>query len=271
MNRSITKILTLTVISVVLTACGVQQVNDKLDKLPRMKTNDLVDVLDSISLLKPEHFYSKISTDFSDGHVSYSFKTSLRVRRDSAINAFITYANIPMITAMITPDTLTIVNRREKCYIQENMEYLKSILGVEFKQRNLEEIFLGQPIDWNKDEKYFQIHDPYNYIISSHKKRQIKKADKKDDYDEIILLYYLDNKAQNLNKIVIENPIDTTHIEVNYKKRQMVDSLNVPELVDVLITTPRDTINIAMDYNKTKVNQRKKLYLAIPDDYEECQ
>lgn len=271
MNRSITNILTLSFIAFLLVACGVQQVNDKEEKLPRVKTNDLVDILDSLSFLKPEHFYSKISTDFSDGHVSYSFKTSLRVRRDSAINAFITYANIPVFTAMVTPDTLTVVNRREKCYIQEDMNYLKSVLGVEFKQRNLEEIFLGLPVDWNRDEKYFQINHPNYYIISSHKKRQIKKADKREDYDEIILLYYLDKQAENLSKIVIENPIDTTHIEVNYKEREMIDGLLVPELVDVFITTPRDTISIDMEYNKTKVNERKKLYLAIPDSYEECQ
>lgn len=271
MNLSITKILLYSISVFILTACGVKKADVKLEKLPRVKTNILVDRLDSLSSSKPEHFYSKISTSYRSSNASYNFKTSLRIRKDSAINAYVTYANFLIATTMITPETLTIVNRRQKCYIQENMKYLKRNFGVDFEQENLEELLLGMPVDWDKNEKYFQLHDPYNYIISSHRKRQLKKADKKDDYDDIILLYYFDKQAKNLEKIIIESPIDTTQVNIHYKERRVIDNVSVPELIDVNITTPRDTIGIEMEYNKTKVNQRKKLYLAIPDDYEECQ
>ena len=86
------------------------------DKLPKIKDKELVDRLDSLSKIEPRTFYSKLDINYKDSTTDISFKTSLKIVADSAVSAIITYARIPIVTAMVTKDTITVVNKREKCY-----------------------------------------------------------------------------------------------------------------------------------------------------------
>lgn len=244
---------------------------EKAEKLDKVKEMVLIEKLDSLSKLKPEHFYTKISAKYADSQYKISFKTSVRMRADSAMHALITFARIPIYNSMVTPDTLTIVDRRNNCYIQENMGYLKETFDVDFQHQNLEEVILGMPLGWDSEEEYYQIKDPYNYIISSHNKRRLKKVKKdKDDSGDVFIRYYLSNNQNELERVIIDSPSDTTTIDVRYFQREMIDGYNVPVDGDVKIYTPRDTINIEMKYTKTSVNDPRVLYLAIPEKYERC-
>ena len=155
-------------------------------KLERKKTNELVFFLDSISEKKPSFLYSKIATEYSDTNQNVRFKTSLRMVKDSAINLLFTYAKFPVANAIISTDSLTIVNKRVKCFIHQDLSYIKASFGVDFVYPNLEEVFLGLPLDFDIEQKYFQIHQPNYYVISSHRKNKMKRGEKKDKEDLFI-------------------------------------------------------------------------------------
>src|SRR5690606_32193689 len=115
---------------------------------------------------------------FSDTNRRIGFKTSIRSIRDSIINPMITYAGIPIVNSIIRRDSLLISNRKDKCAIRTTMNYIKESFGVDFDYRNIEELLLGLPVAYDTTQKYFQINDPYNYVVSSHRKRIIKKENK---------------------------------------------------------------------------------------------
>lgn len=171
---------------------------------------------------------------------------------------------------MVTPDTLTIVDKRNNCYIKEDMGYMKNTFDVDFQHHNIEELLLGLPVGWDPDEEYYQIKDPYNYIISSHNKRNLKKSSK-DTTGSVYIRYYLNEALDNVKRIIIDSPADTTTIDINYFSRELIDGYSVPNEADVTVKTPRDTIYVDMRYTKTTVNEPRVLYLAIPDKYERCQ
>ncbi|MDX1650922.1 MAG: DUF4292 domain-containing protein [Brumimicrobium sp.] len=255
----------------VLVSCGSRKGEaEEAKKLPKIKEAVLISRLDSLSKMRPEHFYTKLDSKYTDKDYNISFKTSIRMRRDSALHALITYARIPIYNTMVTPDTLTIVDKRNDCYIKENMSYLKNTFDVDFQHSNIEELILGMPIGWDSDEDYYQIKDPYNYIVSSHNKRKLRKSDK-DLSGDVYIKYYLGKNAKELRKVIIESPVDTTTIEVNYFTRETVEGFSVPLSGSITIQTPRDTIMIGIDYNKTTVNDPRVLYLAIPNKYERCE
>lgn len=258
-----------------LASCAKKLTEVEKEKLPRKKTQDLLEVMDSLSHRKPGFFYTKISTDFADTNRSISFKTSIRMVKDSAINTLITYAKIPMINSIITTDTVTVVNKRDKCYIIQSLSYIKENFGIDFNYRNLEELILGMPLDYDTTQKYFQINDPYNYTISSHKKRDIKKLERLDRHEpekeDIIIKYYLSDDARGLKGMYIESPTDSTTIKVDYLTREMVQNYNIPKLVNIVITSPRNQMRIAMDYDKAEIDQPQPLFLVIPEGYEKCE
>jgi len=239
------------------------------ERVQKRKEKELVAVLDSLSLVKPKTFYSKLSVDFKDSKTNISFKTSLKIVTDSAVNAIITYAKIPIVTAMITTDSIIVVNKKDKCFERETLSYIKEKFGVDFTYQNIEELFLGRPLDYNVDQKYFVDHNPYNYSISSHKKRERKRLDRKPKED-IVINYILTKDAKELQKTTIISPSDSTEISVEYISRKLVKEIMVPYEVHINIKTPRNTMFIKLNYEKPEIDEPQELIIVIPEKYGKC-
>lgn len=263
-----TKLIALTAI-LIFASCA-KKITEGPEKLPRVKEKDLMEALDSISLRKPAFFYSKLDTKFDDGDRKISFKTSIRLKVDSAMNALITYAKIPMVNAMVTNDTVTITNKRDKCYILEDLNFFKNNFGIDFKYRNIEEIILGLPLDYNIEDKYFQMHDPFNYIVSSHRKRDIKRTEKGKIEGDILIKYYLSKDLKSVKRLEIESVEDSTNVVIDYVTRQLEKDYLLPALMKVSIQSPKKNMYIEMEYEKVEVNEPKELFIVIPESYEKC-
>lgn len=265
-----------TLLLIILSSCAQKIVLLNPDKLERKKTQELVDAMDEMILHRPDYFYSRISTKFKDTTQNVSFKTSLKIKKDSAVSAFISFAAIPIIQSIVTKDTLTVVDKRNKCFRKADLSLIKSTFGFAFEYANVEELLLGLPLAYDTNQRYFQINDPFNYIISSHRKRQIKKNDKgkltdKIKDDEIIIKYYLSDDISRIKKLVIDSPSDSTKLEINYVTSEIVNSFNVPKNVEIQVITPRNKINLKLDYEKTEVNEPQSLLLVIPKTYGICE
>jgi hypothetical protein len=269
------------------------------EKVARRKTTELVAAMDSLSQLRPKFFYTKIKCDYSDTNQNLNFRTSIRMVKDSVVNALITYASIPIVNSLIRPDSVIITNRREKCIIRQNMSYIKDQFGISFDYRNIEEIFLGLPVGFDTTQKYFQIHDPFNYILSSHKKREIKRESRnkpdrdkpdrdrnndkpdrprredrnndEDDEDEVILKYYLSNDIRSLKRIFIDSPNDSTTIDIQYLSRDSIGTYMIPNEVQIEIVTPRNKVVMSMDYDKSEVDVPQEIHFVIPEEYGVCE
>ncbi len=274
---------------VTLGSCARRPVADKPIKLEKRKTSELIHVMDSLSGVRPNSFYTKIKCHFSDTNRRISFKTSIRAVRDSVINPIITYAGIPIVNSLIRRDSLFISNRKDKCAIRTTMNYMKESFGVDFDFRNIEELLLGLPVAYDTTQKYFQINDPYNYIISSHRKRVIRKENKnkhdkdnnlilrkdrngneEDDGDNVMIRYFIHPSLKSISRLVIDSPEDTTHISVDYIDRDTVDTYLLPKEVIIDIVTARNHIVLTMDYDKTEINTPQEIYFVIPEEYGNC-
>jgi hypothetical protein len=275
-------------ILIVLGSCARRPVaDDKPIKLEKRKLVELVRVMDSLTVLRPASFYTKIKCHFSDTNRRISFKTSIRCIRDSIINPMITYAGIPLVNSIIRPDSLIISNRKDKCAIRSNMNFIKESFGVDFDYKNVEELLLGLPVAYDTTQRYFMINDPYNYIISSHRKRVIRREtrnrqhdrdgnllqrDRMDnnEADNVLIRYYIDPSLKSIKRLVIDSPDDTTHITIDYLNRDTVDTYLLPKEVVIDIVTARNHIVLTMDYDKTEINTPQEIYFVIPEEYGEC-
>lgn len=90
-----------------------------LVKVERKRTADLITMLDSLSKTKPKTFYAKIATSYKDTNQEVSFKTSVRIIKDSAITAMITYAGIPLVNSIITKDSLQFTNKKKNASLKQ--------------------------------------------------------------------------------------------------------------------------------------------------------
>ncbi len=247
-------------------AIGIQSCARKLtegqDKLPKVKEEELVAALDSISKSVPQFLSTKIDTKYTDNKQNISFKTSLKIQKDTAVNALITYAGIPIITAMITTDSVKISNKKEKCYILEDLNFFKNRFGVDFSYLNLEELLLGRPLDFNPEQEYYLIPDPYNYVLSTQKKME--------DEGRVLISYYLSPDLKQLKKVEITSFKDEVTISVNYPEYMAGDVFSSPKIITAEIKTPKNQILLSMTYDKVELNVPKEMIIVIPDSYEKC-
>ncbi len=259
--------LTLIVLLSVVSAC-VNRAGDG-DKLPRVKDDALADVLDSLSSQEFSSFYSKISTDYQDTSRKISFKTSLRLVRDSALMVSVKYSVIPVMSAVITPDSLKMANKRDKCYILQSQRYFKETFGVNFSYRDIENIMMGMPVKFDRNAEYYRVKDPYNYWLSSHKKKDVEHVNINSER-EVVVYYKIASDLRNLDAMRIVSPADSTSVMINYKSRQLVDGFLVPHIVKVAVMTPKQELIIELEYKKVRINQSEELYFVIPESYGAC-
>ncbi|MDP4595756.1 MAG: DUF4292 domain-containing protein [Crocinitomicaceae bacterium] len=260
-----------------LSACKTQALvaeQSDLEKLPKLKDKELIDRIDSLSHIEPKTFYSKLALSYQDlskpaDESEISVKTSIKIVSDSAVSAIITYARIPVVTALVTQDTLSVVNKRDRCYTVASLDYLKELFGVDFSYENIEEIIYGKPLDYQITQKYFVDNDPFQYSISTHKKHDRKRPDRKQR-DDLMIQYHLTNDAKGLKQTRIWSLEDATEVSVVYLERQQLNGFDLPLKVEINIRTPKKTLLLTLLYERVEVNEPQELIIVIPESYEKC-
>jgi len=252
-------------------SCAKKTIQDVVssENPPKIKDKVLIAVVDSLSKIKTETFYTKLNVEYKDTTRDLSFKTSVKNVTDSALNAIITYARIPIVTAMITKDSVSIVNKNDKCYTRASLSYLKENFGIDFNYRNIEELILGKPIDYSEEQKYFVLNNPYKYVISSQRKKTRGRPERKGKGD-ILIFYTLNDQATQIQAISLESPSDSTNIIIDYNSWQVINGIQVPLKAEIYIAMPQNKIHLHLEYEKVEINEPQELVIIIPESYEKC-
>ena len=252
----------------VLVSCATRRPNE-LVKLPKTTTIQLRQSMDSIAGITFDSFYAKIATKYSDSAQNVSFKTSVRMQKDSVVHSLITYARIPVYSSLLTKDSIILMDKREKCVVSESLNYLKEKFAIDVAFKNVEEMIFGGPVAFEKAKKYFRVNDPFSYTLCSHRKREIKKNERKEQR-EILNYYSLSEDLKSLKHQKIESPEDSTVIFIDYNSRQLIEGILMPKIVEVTIITPKQEIKVLLDYKKIRINENETIHFVVPESYEEC-
>lgn len=239
-------------------------------KLENKDIEELVAALTEMHVSDISTFYTKASTNYTDSSRNVNFKTSIRSIQDSIVNVDIKYSAIPLVNAVVTVDSLKVVNRRDKCWILNSISALKEQFGMEFSLDDLEDLLLGRPLNFDPVVEYHQLEDDNFYVLSSHSKKEIKKI-AKDKEEALVIRYFISPDLQQLKRVIVESTKDEAIIVVEYKGYELVGKTLLPIglKVDIKIGS-RAPMYFEMDYSKTRINEKEDIYFVIPDGYENC-
>ena len=237
----------------------------------KIKDRVLAKILDSLSTLKPRYFYTKIKIDYKDNTTDVSFKTSLKIVSDSAINAIVTKIGIPIANGLITTDSAKILNIHQKCLINSSWDNFRDLLNIEIDYFNLENILLGRPLTDAFNQKYFVEKEEYEALTESSKKvsdttlsvATIPKS-------KLLLNYILQDNLKDLAETRIFSTDDSTDIRIQYLSREIVSGFNLPNKVMISLSKSKYNLVIKLEYDKTTVNEKIEIIFLIPEKYEVC-
>lgn len=250
-----------------LASCKTPKDADVSDQGP-VASEELVNALDSLSGTSFESYYSKIATSYKDSSRSVSFKTSTWMIADSASNFLITFAKFPVVSALVTKDSLTVVNRREKCFQFSTLDALSAQFGTELSLDNLQDIILGIPTNFDREKTYYQT-DENSLTLCSHGRKDIEQV-RLEGSNEMITYYTLNESLTELEQMTLVSFKDTTEINLTYNSREIFDGFNSPTSATVNITSPSQNILVELGYTKIRANQGEEIQFIIPESYGEC-
>ncbi|MBK7130067.1 MAG: DUF4292 domain-containing protein [Crocinitomicaceae bacterium] len=267
--NSIHYIYTLTAaVSFLLLSCKTKADSGN-EPMKRLNDKELLEHLDSINIIPFEFFYSKIGIDFTSSVRSNSFKATVKMKIDSAFSGTLSVGPVIGATYLVATDSIFFTDKMKSCYFKEDFKYLSMIFGTEIAYNFFQDLILGLPVGYDEDLKYNIKHTRDFYILSSYKKRELKKPDDKEE-DNIFVQYYINTATRNLDKISIQVPSDTVDIDIDYMNRVNYDNFMLPELTKIRLVHPRDSIFVNMDYGSVKLNERKEIGINIPESYVKC-
>lgn len=228
------------------------------------------------SILKTEFDYTWLRTKGSaivnfQGNKN-TVKVNFRIRKDSAIWTSISKSTIPILSALMSEDSLKFLKKigGKQYYLGEYKE-INSLLNLDFNYLLLQDFVSGTPIMFDYEGKYKSKIEDGMYLLSSDKSKKIEKLLKKGKGNRKHTLFYrcwIEPSNFKCSKVEINFLSDSSYLEVNYSDWIDVNGHDFPEKSSIYFTTPYDTLSLQIKYsNKVKINEPQQMLFKINDNY----
>ncbi|MBL4594558.1 MAG: DUF4292 domain-containing protein [Flavobacteriales bacterium] len=224
--------LTIFVIGVFLFSCKVQEKDNVKIKIKSRSSKFLV------KKLKQNEFEfntisAKAAISIDDGKKKTSFKTHLRIRKDSAIWMSITpLLGIEMARVLITKDSVKFLNRADKEYFIGDFGYLNKLFGTDIDYQMLEALLIGNSLDFEENEKVHSRVDRKKtlYFLSTEKKRKVKKELEKDKEKirKEAQVLWLDPITFKIKELLISSPETGRSLMGSYSDYREIETQLIP-------------------------------------------
>lgn len=243
----------------------------------------------------------KANITLSNGKQKLSFKASIRMKKDSAIWSSMTLMGIAGAKTLITPDSLKIVNYREKNYMLEPYSRLEEYINSDILTlENLQKLMLGDWLYMASVEKYRLKYNDTNYVVSTISERRlendwvekkIEKLERKTErleernpekaqevlekkqerkpkkYEGLaieIMVDPFDMKVRNM--LVIDYFFEST-LNTTYSNFKLVGDKKVPHKVDITVDGKK-YLKVEIEYYKISLDENISIPFSIPSKYE---
>lgn len=268
MNRSLITFLIL--ITLVFSACKTQK-NAKRKDLKVNKTEYL------FQQLKQEEFQfdylsAKANVKVIQDDKKNSFKANIRVKKDSLIWISISALRIEMARVMISRDSVKVINRIEKNYFAGDYEYINRRFNLELEFDLIQSILVGNPINFEPDEKVKLSIDKEKYYLGNLKKRKAKKADDKPQKierqkDEVISLW-VDQKTFKIRNFLFSDLTANRFITGQYDEFMPVGNQLLPHDLSFEFKSEKPA-KVELEYSKVSLEGPLKFSFNISSKYEQ--
>jgi len=223
--------------------------------------------------LKYEWFSAKVSTKITFKDEKHSLKASLKIRKDSAIWVSLKYMSAPIANVILTPDSIKMINKRQKYYLQQSFAYFHNNISSNVDFFMLQDLLTGNAVGFDSQEKYKSFPDSLSHVLSTHGKRQLKKMElgewkPKKEEKKHVTRYWLPENDFKINRIMINDLSDTASVDINYIKFDGKENNKYPEHSNIIIQNIQEILQLELKYAKQKINVPERMPFNVPDSYE---
>ena len=259
------------------TACKSKKITRETEVLPPVeeaKSDFKICNVDSLydkikeADLRINTFSAKVNAETDINNQGNSFTANLRVKVDSAIWMSISPAlGIEVARVFITRDSLKFTNRINGTYFKGDYRYLNSLLQIELNFSMIQSILLGNIYLHYAKDKYNCDNENSNLILSSLKKRQIKREEDINIPQVLTQELFYSKEQQKISFMNLQDYRPQRRFAVNYDAFVEIENQKLPTSI-VVKANAEKSLMIKLEYSKINFNKELNLPFSIPPSYE---
>ena len=197
--------------------------------------------------------FNNLATKFNvkvKGDNNIGLKGQLRMQNDSVIWVSVSLKlGIEMVRVMITEDSVKFINRTEKTYLAESIDDFKSQLPSEATISFLQDVLVGNDIQFNDNEKFKASIEDNSYKLESEKNT-----------------FWVTPKTFKVKRQQPTANGQQPTVIINYDNFQEINGKLLPTKI-ILDTNDEFDINIEIDYTEVKVGEKLEFPFNISKKY----
>ena len=212
-----------------------------------------------------ENLKAKINTKFkSREKQNLTFGTFIKMHKDSVIHATISVLGIPVVVALITPDTLKFLNKRDQKYFEGDFSYVSQLLKTEITFGQIQDLLIGNPIRMDSNTNHYLIQENEEVYVSSLSQNDLNIKKSNGDWQ----VKFWINKLFKAGKTFVFNDSTNTRIEIFQADYKKINGKLFPNRTKAEIITAKDSISIHLNYQRVKINTDIEYEYSVPSHYE---
>jgi hypothetical protein len=261
-------------LALVLFSCKIQEKEKVKVKIKARSSKFLVNKLKT-NEFKFETISAKASITVLDtSNKKTSFKTHLRIRKDSVIWMSITAIGLEAARVVITEDSIKFIDRMKKQYFLGDFKYINKLLGTELDYQMLEALLIGNSLDFNEKEKLHARVDRKKalYYLSTEKKRKIKKEreKEKEKIKKDAQVLWLDPISFKIKELLLTSPETKRSLSGFYAEYKLVETQLIPDKIRFELSS-KSSSTIEVDYAKFSSGKSLSFPFKISSKYVQLQ
>jgi hypothetical protein len=195
-----------------------------------------------------EYFQSKAKIDYDDGTNQFSSPMTIRIRRDSVIWISVNPAlGIEVVRALITPDSIFVIDKIHKDFYAVGLNYVKQNFGVELNFKMIQSALLGnliEPMTFN--DSLSKLGD---FVILRQRKAKLD------------LLNHISITSKKIESVILTDKVTKNNLTIKYTDFAPLDSFifanNSQVLANYLTKNGMMKSNVIINHQRVDIKDKQ--------------
>lgn len=197
---------------------------------------------------------AKAKINYDDGSFSIGASSTIKMKKDDFIWISVKKFGFEAGRALIRPDSVFVINRLERTYTAEGLDYLEKSFNLPADFNTVQQMLLGNavvlldaPFEMQKaSNSYHLFHE--NGVMKNH--------------------YYLNNTDLSLSKMEINDTQANRALSIDYAGYKEVNDQNFSYLRDIGVCEDRHgNMDVKIEFTSVQLNEPVEAKFSIPPSY----
>ena len=236
----------------VLPACNPSKQNT--NNIKKKSSSYLLKKLET-NQIQFEWFGAKASVRYQDQYNRQSFSSTIRVRKDSIIWLNVKKMGIEGGRALITPDSIFIINRLQKEYYPRDFGYLKRKYNIDVDFHTLQQLIVGNAIYYDMGKAKSSVESPYYRLTTA--------------TSDLRNTYLLLPSNFLLQAMLLEDITQARTIKMDFGRYKQEGDKQLALERQIKLESPETgKVHVEMAYSKVEINIPKNTPFSVSPRYQ---